>query len=303
MKSSSTSFNEQIANISPELWKPVLEEASSRYHILAAWIGIIFDPLFAFTDYINIPDKWQQLLLLRLSISVITLTALLLRTKLKLSSTLIVLIPFTLISLQNAYTYRLIGDGNLLGHNLNYMALLIAGALFIMWEVKYSIAVIALSLATTLTFIFTNQYIEINMLILKGGWLLAASAIFMIVLIKTRYNLTVKEIKARLALQQSNNEIQTQAEEIKMINENLEHLVKQRTLELEKKNAALEEAAFINAHKLRSPVASILGLTNLLIKTELTPESKVITEHLDGSVKKLDEIVSSISRTIEESEK
>ena len=58
----------------------------------------------------------------------------------------------------------------------------------------------------------------------------------MIVLIKTRYNLTVKEIKARLALQQSNNEIQAQAEEIKMINENLEHLVQQRTLELEKKN-------------------------------------------------------------------
>ena len=39
-------------------------------------------------------------------------------------------------------------------------------------------------------------------------------SIFMIVLIRTRYDLTVKEIKARLALQQSNEEIQTQNEEI-----------------------------------------------------------------------------------------
>jgi light-regulated signal transduction histidine kinase (bacteriophytochrome) len=42
--------------------------------------------------------------------------------------------------------------------------------------------------------------------------------------------------------------------------------VQERTRELEKKNKALEEYAFINAHKLRSQVASILGLINLISK-------------------------------------
>ena len=55
--------------------------------------------------------------------------------------------------------------------------------------------------------------------------------------------------------------LQAQAEEI---NDHLEELVKSRTIELEKKNKALEEYAFINAQKLRSPLATILGLVNLM---------------------------------------
>jgi light-regulated signal transduction histidine kinase (bacteriophytochrome) len=93
-----------------------------------------------------------------------------------------------------------------------------------------------------------------------------------------------------------------QAEEIQGINENLEMLVKERTAELEKKNKALEEYAFINAHKLRSPVASILGLLNLLSKSDLKDDSKVIRDHLQDSAKKLDQVVRSITQAIEKAD-
>ncbi len=94
-------------------------------------------------------------------------------------------------------------------------------------------------------------------------------------------------------------EILAQAEEIKGINENLEGLVKERTSELERKNKALEEYAFINAHELRAPVASILGLIHLMQKLDLKEEEKVYVEHLIVSAKKLDAVVSSISEAIE----
>src|SRR5690606_16260640 len=101
-------------------------------------------------------------------------------------------------------------------------------------------------------------------------------------------------------IQAQNEEIMAQAEEIQGINENLEMLVKQRTAELEKKNKALEEYAFINAHKLRSPVASILGLVNLLAKAEHNEEeAKIVREHLQESADKLDEVVRSITKAIE----
>lgn len=103
-------------------------------------------------------------------------------------------------------------------------------------------------------------------------------------------------------IQAQNEEIMAQAEEIQGINENLEMLVKQRTAELEKKNNALEEYAFINAHKLRSPVASILGLLNLLSKSDLKEDSKVIREHLQNSASKLDEVVRSITKAIEKAD-
>jgi ligand-binding sensor domain-containing protein len=100
-----------------------------------------------------------------------------------------------------------------------------------------------------------------------------------------------------------NEEIQAQTEEIKGINENLEMLVRERTGELERKNRALEEYAFINAHELRAPVASILGLINLMRTIELNEEEKACLEHLQRSADKLDAVVNSITRAIESGDK
>ena len=104
-------------------------------------------------------------------------------------------------------------------------------------------------------------------------------------------------------IQAQNEEIMAQAEEIKGINENLELMVHERTAELERKNRALEEYAFINAHKLRSPVASILGLVNLLTRADLKEGEKEITKRLKQSAQELDEIVRSITKAIEKGEK
>jgi ligand-binding sensor domain-containing protein len=100
-------------------------------------------------------------------------------------------------------------------------------------------------------------------------------------------------------IQAQNEEIQSQSEEISGINENLEKLVQNRTLELEKKNKALEEYAFINAHNLRAPVASVLGLINLIKKVDLDEEGKVIVQHLEESATKLDNVVNTITQAIE----
>jgi ligand-binding sensor domain-containing protein len=130
---------------------------------------------------------------------------------------------------------------------------------------------------------------------------------------KLRYDNLVLEARVKrrtMEVQRQNEEIQAQneeiiaqAEEIRGINENLEMLVKQRTFELEHKNKALEEYAFINAHKLRSPLASILGLTHLIGKTQLDSEGKEISQRLQKAADDLDEIVRSITKTIEKSER
>lgn len=305
----------QVSQVPSSLWELELEKSSSRYHIVAAWVAIIFDPVFAVTDYFNIPESWGHVFILRLSVSAITLSAVIFRRY--IPSYFLVVIPFTLISLQNAYTYSLIGSEHLLGHNLNYMALLVGAAMFVIWDWQYSLVLVLISALATLYFLTANPLLELNQFFVRGGLLLIASAAFMTILIRTRHDLTVKEIKARIALQLSNEaiqaqneeiknqnlEIQAQGEEIRGINENLESLVASRTAELEKKNLALEEYAFINAHKLRSPVASILGLINLLNKMPVSEESQSVLEHLKSSAEKLDEIVSSITKAIQRGER
>lgn len=291
----------QIVGITSDEWRPELDKSSMRYHRTVLWIAIIFDPLFTITDYMNIGEGWQQLLVIRLVVSGITLVLLLSSSRTGMSLRMLTILTFLMISLQNSYTYRLIQNDDLLAHNLNYMALLVGAAMFILWEWYYSIAITFISAIFIAYFIGVNAAIDVKEFFLNGGLLLSVVGAFMGLLINTRYNLTVREIKARLALQMSNREIKIQAQEIERINENLEGIVKERTIELEQKNIALEEAAFINAHKLRAPVASILGLANLLKKEPLGEDGKNTLNHLDLSTQKLDEIVTQISETLEKS--
>lgn len=298
MKDSQSVVHDLISRISSDSWKAELDQTAFRYHTAVLWVVVIFDPIFGLVDYINIPNSWGLLFVVRLSVSATTLILLVARRRYSLPSYPLVLVTFLMISLQNAYTYQFITSDNLLGQNLNYMALLIGASMFILWPLIYSMAVVTISTVATGIFIWLNPALSAHAFFLSGGMLLSTSAIFMIVLIQTRYTLMVREIKVRLALKASSEEVQAQAEEIKGLNENLELRVKERTDELEKKNNALEEYAFINAHKLRSPVASILGLIYLMRKIDMNDDARKVLDHLQDSTEKLDAIVNSISRAI-----
>lgn len=67
---------------------------------------------------------------------------------------------------------------------------------------------------------------------------------------------------------------------------------------LQERNKQLEEIAWLNAHEIRRPVASILGLMSLLDKDNLAnPENKEIIILLEKMVKELDIVIGNISIT------
>jgi hypothetical protein len=121
-------------------------------------------------------------------------------------------------------------------------------------------------------------------------------------LLREKIELEEKVAERTAEILKKNEEIQAQTEEIKAINESLEKRVAERTFELERKNKALEDYAFINAHNLRSPVASILGLINLLQHVKSEKEAEEIREHMKVSAERLDEVVRTITESIERSD-
>jgi hypothetical protein len=68
---------------------------------------------------------------------------------------------------------------------------------------------------------------------------------------------------------------------------------------LEKKSKAAEESAFIIARELQAPVASVLGLINLIMKSELSEEVRTIVTHLEATAEKLNTVVRNITQAIE----
>jgi tetratricopeptide (TPR) repeat protein len=115
-------------------------------------------------------------------------------------------------------------------------------------------------------------------------------------------NREIKEHESALISQ--SEELQRLNESLSELNTDLERKVAQRTrqlieqnMELETKNAKLADYAFINAHKLRAPVATILGLVKLF---EVDIEERdYIVKRIKYSTEELNEIVKEIRLTLE----
>ncbi len=105
----------------------------------------------------------------------------------------------------------------------------------------------------------------------------------------------LNEIAKKLADQ--NHELATQEEETRAINENLEALVEERIEEIEKKNKALSEYAFINAHMLRGPLCRFIGLIQLMENNPAQYDSRQLNQ-LKESAKEIDRLIKTINAVV-----
>lgn len=126
------------------------------------------------------------------------------------------------------------------------------------------------------------------------------------------YRQRFKILSTNKILREKNDEIGTQKlaiemqataliklnDELQELNKNLEARIEQRTQQLTVQNQKLTEYTFVNAHKLRAPISSILGLINLI--EQASPEEySIILAHLKTCGKQLDTITRQISGNLE----
>lgn len=307
-----TTQSHAMEAVQPSQWKAEMAKAARHFHVIGAWVAILFDPLFAVTDYFNIPNHWQEVFALRLSVSFITLLTLWLFKQGKVNIYVLVAIPFALISLQNAYTYSLIYANHLLGHNLNYLALFMGAGLFLLWPVRYSVIAIGLSFAATFFFVARNPHLHLSDLMVNGGLLLGTVAVFTILLIQARYRLRLSEIKAKLALQASldvteqqrdtlekqHKELQKTTEalaiskaEIARINAGLEETVAQRTKALKQSNQEMDRLVYSLSHDFRTPITNVKGLISHALREKNPDMLHTMLRHMESSTNRMDELL------------
>lgn len=78
----------------------------------------------------------------------------------------------------------------------------------------------------------------------------------------------------------------------------LELMVQKRTHALAERNQQLADFAFLNAHKMRAPLARILGLTELLSLTNSRIEEKQYISFITQSAHELDAVIKSAASTL-----
>ena len=209
-----------------EKWTREFTTTADRYHNIVIWVAVIFNILFFITDYINADEHWITFLIVRVIVSSITALAMLLRHKLKMTTTQVVFIPFLLISVQNAFMWSLMNAEDLQKHTLAYMALFIGAGMLILWTMRYSIIIVVLSIIANIGFFYANSELGIEQIMASGGLLTASVAIFSVLLIQTRYNLTKREIISRTRLEATNIVLNEQKEIIEENNRNITDSIK-----------------------------------------------------------------------------
>jgi serine phosphatase RsbU (regulator of sigma subunit) len=195
-------------------WKSELDKTALKYHKITLWVAVVFNMLFFVTDYINLHDYWQEFLTVRVVVSAICLITVLFHKQLKISIQIMGVIPVFLIAMENAYMWSVMDAEHLQKHTLAYMALFIGSGMFVFYRIYYSIFIVAASLIANAIFFYFNSKLSIDEILVNGGFLTFAVAIFSILLIRMRFKLTKKELVARFALEESKHELQEKNTEI-----------------------------------------------------------------------------------------
>lgn len=73
----------------------------------------------------------------------------------------------------------------------------------------------------------------------------------------------------------------------------LEIKIAERTNEIEKQNELLRQISWMQSHQTRQPVATILGLVNIVDKSSLTEDNLEIIGLLEKTAQELDEVIRS----------
>ena len=110
-------------------------------------------------------------------------------------------------------------------------------------------------------------------------------------------------IRFYLSKQKSEQKLLRLNEEISSINQNLERTVEERTRENTQNVRKVNEFAYVNAHKLRGPLASMLGLIEILNEEGSPEEREKMIKMISESAREIDRVVNEIAEILSEDKK
>lgn len=106
--------------------------------------------------------------------------------------------------------------------------------------------------------------------------------------------------KANRIISDKNFELSKKSEEIAFVNDKLNQIVIERTNKIKIQNQKLIEYAFFNSHKVRGPLARVMGLVDLLRNSSSKEDVELYLSKLEESAKELDEVVGEINKILVE---
>lgn len=157
--------------------------------------------------------------------------------------------------------------------------------------------------------ILTNEVKTQNRFLIFLSLVIVFAAIFIFMLWKQRNNLIKAQKQLRLQKESIENqqheiskkslELASLNKELYALNQTLEEKIIERGNQLNLRNKQIAQYTYFNSHKLRAPVASVLGLINVLELSKNGQLDHQILEYLKVSANELDLIIHNLKNILE----
>ncbi len=190
-------------NISETEVKKAFYKSTEKAHVITCWVGIVLNLVWFVSDYFVLPDHWIQFSIFRFGVSILSAIALLLKKQFKISIYTCMFILVIGISIQNAYMWSVMDVAHFQQHAFAYMVLFIGVGMLVLWEVIFSLIILAITIISNIIFYILFSNLSVQEFVVNGALLILTVAIFCVFLIRTRYRLTYKEIRSRMELAHS----------------------------------------------------------------------------------------------------
>lgn len=180
-----------------------MDRIAWRYHLTGAWVAALLNPLFILNDLAIIPEHGTRFAIVRLAVSLAIVVALLGRKWLQLTPHSFLLIPYLLISLENAYMWSFMGPELFRIHTLAYAVLFVGAGMIAFWPLGWSLVVAAVSVLANAWFLGQHSTMDPADIMANGGTLLCCVVVISMLLGQNRWRLAHREVRLRLQLKAS----------------------------------------------------------------------------------------------------
>jgi len=204
----------QESNISENVVKHEFYNSTAKFHVITCWVGLILNITWCLSDYFIIKDYFIPFLIVRLAVSVTTALLLMFRKQLGIDVYTCLFVLVTGISIQNAYMWSVMDIAHFQKHAFAYIVLFIGVGMLVLWELKFSIVIIIITLISNIIFYKINSRLSPDEFLVNGGLITLSVVIFMVFLIRMRYRLTLNDVRNRLEIEHSKKVIEKKHEEV-----------------------------------------------------------------------------------------
>jgi phosphoserine phosphatase RsbU/P len=215
--------------ISEETIKNEFYKSTVKFHVIATWVGLIFNVLWFINDYYILKEHVVDFLIFRSLVSFISALVVIFRKKLGIDIYFCMFFLVLGISVQNAYMWSVMDVEHFQKHTFAYIVLFIGAGMLVLWEIKYSFILAASTIIANIIFYKINSPLNVEEFFISGGLITLSVVVFSVFLIRTRYRLTYNEIKIRLELEQSKKVIEKS--NIELISQKIEIETQKNKLE------------------------------------------------------------------------